>query len=75
MGRKNSLILATLGTDLSWYIATNVPALFKTVKQAVQFAEKNKIVENRRFLGTDTCPFIVGPRFGTYSIFSGRILK
>lgn len=58
----------TLGEDLKWYTACDRPVAFQTIAQARNFAEKNRIVENRPQLGSDTCPFIVSKR-GRHSIF------
>jgi hypothetical protein len=64
-----SLTLYTLGIDKKWYSACNLPVRSYSVKTARHWAKENKIVENRPQLGSDTCPFITGPRGGRHSIF------
>ena len=39
---------------------------------AAQFAKNNKVVENRPRLGSDSCPYIIGPKGGIYSIVTGN---
>lgn len=54
----------TLGEDLKWYLACNRPAGFQTVGQARNFATKHRITETRPVLGSDSLPYIVGPKGG-----------
>jgi hypothetical protein len=61
--------LFTLGIDKKWYSACNLPVRSYSVKTARHWANENKIVENRPQLGSDTVPFITGPRGGRHSIF------
>lgn len=71
---SNAYTLAefTLTQDNKWALATNTPQRFQTIGQARRYAEKHKIVENRPRLGSDSCPYIVGPKGGKYSIFGGK---
>ena len=68
-----SFIELTLSEDLKWYAATNDAASFHSPSAAVEYAKRCKVVENRGQLGSDSMPYIVGPKGGKYSIFTGRI--
>ena len=74
---SNSYTLAefTLTEDYKWAIATNKSFQFPSVHCAIQFAKTKQIVENRPRLGSDSMPYIVGPKSGRYSIFNGRLYK
>jgi hypothetical protein len=61
--------LYTLGIDGEWYLACNKPLRSSSVQSARNWAKTRKVVENRPQLGSDTCPFITGPRGGRHSIF------
>ena len=61
--------LFTLGIDKQWYRACNKPINSYSLKTARHWAKENKIVETRPQLGSDTVPFITGPRGGRHSIF------
>lgn len=56
-----------------WYDATNFT--FNSIDHAVQWSKLHEVVKNRPKLGSDTCPYIIGPRGGIYSIFSGKRRK
>lgn len=61
-GSEHSFSEYTLGEDFKWYLACSRPAGFQTVGQARRFANQYRIIENRPDLGSDTRPYIVGPR-------------
>ena len=71
-GDMLSLVESTLSTSNEFMIATSSASYFNSPASAAAYAKKHCIVENRTRLGGDTCPYIVGPRGGTYSIFSGE---
>lgn len=53
-----------------WYPGTNFT--FNSVDHALQWAKLYNVVRERPKLGSDTCPYIIGPRGGIYSIFTGK---
>lgn len=66
---NDSLATYTLSDGAKWFIASNSVIEFRTISEARAYARTNKIVENRPQLGSDSVPFIRGPRGGRHSIF------
>jgi len=64
-----------LNKESQWVIATGDAIMFYNVESAVNFAKGSKIIESLSRLGSGSMPYIVGPRGGKYSIFTGRLLK
>lgn len=69
---ENSFVSSFLTPD-GWMIAANSCLKFPSVQAAVRYLENNKITGVR--CGTDSMPYIVGPKGGTYSPYSGRLYK
>ncbi len=61
-----TFIEQVLGQDNQWYTATNQPQRFQTIGQARRYVAEHRIVENRPQLGSDSCPYIIGPRSGRH---------
>jgi hypothetical protein len=70
---ENGAVKKYLTSKDTWSSCANFT--FKSAKQAMIYAKEYKIVENRPKLGSDSMPFIVGPKGGIYSIFSGEYIK
>lgn len=67
---NGGLVEHVLGENNRWYAAANRIQAFQTIDQARRYIEKHRIVENRPTLGTESCPYIVGPKGGRYSVFN-----